>query len=98
MLSIARVRQERREELAAVTHVDGTARLQLVWPDPASAFRQLIEAFAARTGTPVLLNTSFNLRGEPIVETPEDALQTFSWSGLETLVMGSFVIEKGPIR
>lgn len=95
MLSIAKVRPDFRERIPAVTHVDGTARLQLVWPEPRTPFRALLEAFAARSGLPVLLNTSFNLRGEPIVETPHDALRTFSWSGLDFLVMGSFIIRKG---
>lgn len=66
MLSVAPVRAEMRERLPAVTHVDGTARVQLVNREGGGRFRGLIEAFAARTGVPVLLNTSFNRRGEPI--------------------------------
>ena len=94
MLSIVRVRDEFRSIIPAVTHVDGTARVQLVWPHPETHFRSLLERFSARTGIPVLLNTSFNLRGEPIVETPADALQTFSWSGLDVLAIGEFLVFK----
>jgi carbamoyltransferase len=97
MLAIARVRTEQRHRIPAVTHVDGTGRLQLVWPDPNPPFRALLERFGARTGIPVLLNTSLNLRGEPIVETPHDALRTFSWSGLDALVIGSFIVDKTDI-
>ena len=97
MLSIAPVLAEQRSRIPAVTHVDGTARLQLVWSEPNPPFRALIEQFGARTGIPVLLNTSFNLQGEPIVETPQDALRTFSWSGLDALIIGSFVVAKSDI-
>ena len=95
MLSIARVRDEKRSAIPAVTHADGTARLQLVWSEPRSSFRCLIEAYAERSGIPVVLNTSFNRRGEPIVETPDDALRTFSWTGLDAVFLGNFVVTKG---
>ncbi|MBV8152423.1 MAG: carbamoyltransferase, partial [Candidatus Eremiobacteraeota bacterium] len=57
-------------------------------------FHRLIETFGKRTGVPVLLNTSFNLRGEPIVETPKDAINTFEWSGMDALVLGNVVVAK----
>lgn len=76
----------------ATTHIDGTARVQTV--DEDSAFGHLLTEFCNRTGCPALLNTSFNLKGQPIVETPRDALATFFSCGLDALVMGNFIVEK----
>lgn len=98
MLSIANVRREQQAKIPAVTHVDGSARLQLVWSEQNSRFRRLLEAFSERTGIPVVLNTSFNTRGEPIVETPYDALLAFSWTGLDALVIGDYIVLKGGIH
>jgi carbamoyltransferase len=94
MLSVAQVRSDARADIPAVTHVDGTARVQLVWERSDSAFRRLLEHFDTLTGLPVLLNTSFNRRGEPIVSSPADALKTFTWSGLDCLVMGNVLVHK----
>ncbi len=96
MLFACDVRAEYRSLLPAVTHVDGTARVQTV--DHQEPFLQaLLIAFYRRTGIPVLLNTSFNLAGEPIVETPEDAIRAFLSCGLDTLVLEGAVITKaGP--
>ncbi len=94
MLMVARVRPERAAEIPAVTHVDGTGRLQRVNRDTNPAYYRLIERFGERTGTPVLLNTSFNLRGEPVVDTPAQALSTFAHSDIDALFMGRIVIEK----
>ncbi|WP_437476413.1 carbamoyltransferase C-terminal domain-containing protein [Sorangium sp. So ce1014] len=80
--------------LPAITHVDGSARPQTVDNAAPPLFRALLERFFAVTGCPVLLNTSFNLRGMPIVCTPEDALLCFAMSGLDALVLGDFVIER----
>ena len=80
--------------LPAVTHVDGSARPQTVDPETAPRFAALLAAFERRTGCPVLLNTSFNVRGEPIVCTPADALMTFVDAGLDTLVLEDFLIER----
>lgn len=77
-----------RSEMPAVTHVDGTARLQTVGRAEHPRFHALISAFQRRAGLPVVLNTSFNLRGEPIVAEPLDACRTFAHSGLHALVMG----------
>lgn len=88
------VRSAWRERLGAVTHVDGTARLQTVEREVNPRFYELIAAFERRTGVPVVLNTSFNLNGEPIVCTPEHALRTFYSCGLDVLVLGPFVIRK----
>jgi len=84
----------RRAEIPAVTHADNTARVQTVNRDSNPRYWTLINEFAKLTGTPVIMNTSFNLRGEPIVCTPQDAIRTFYSSGLDFLVLGDFVIAK----
>jgi carbamoyltransferase len=83
-----------RSEIPAVTHVDGSARIQTVGPDGLPQYRALLEAFHARTGCPLLVNTSFNVRGEPIVATPEDALRCFQRTNLDVLVLGGCVVQK----
>lgn len=93
MLFACDVRAEYRALLPAITHVDGTARVQTI--DGQEPFlRALLMAFYRRTGVAVLLNTSFNLAGEPIVETPEDAIRAFLSSGLDMLVLEGAVITK----
>jgi carbamoyltransferase len=94
MLSVSNVNQLKRHEIPAVTHADGTARVQIVRPEVNQRFHALISAFHKITGTPVLLNTSFNLRGEPIVNSPRDALNTFSLSGMDYLVIENCIIDK----
>jgi carbamoyltransferase len=94
MLYVADVRGDKRDVIPAVTHVDGTGRLQTVRPDVNGRYYRLIHAFGQATGVPVLLNTSFNLKGEPIVNRPEEALRTFSLSGMDALVLGDCVVEK----
>ena len=88
------IKPEWRSKLGAVTHVDGTGRLQTVEAEIQPKFYRLIQAFEKRTGIPVLLNTSFNLNGEPIVMSPEHAIRTFYSCGLDTLVLGPYVIRK----
>lgn len=94
MLAVAPVRAEARERIPAVTHVDGTARLHLVEHSVNPIYYDLIRAFERRTGVPVLLNTSFNLRGEPMVNTAADAIKTFQWSGMDALVLGRTLVLK----
>ncbi|MGH8003370.1 MAG: carbamoyltransferase C-terminal domain-containing protein, partial [Limisphaerales bacterium] len=84
----------KNSDLPAVTHVDGSARLQTIRREQNPLFYDLIAEFEKKTGCPVLLNTSFNLRGEPIVSSPEDAYRTFLASGLDYLVLGSFLLDK----
>ncbi|MCK6481153.1 MAG: carbamoyltransferase [Planctomycetes bacterium] len=98
MLLARRVRPEAAERIPAVVHVDGTARVQTVRREDDPLFHALIEAFGRRTGVPVVLNTSFNLRGEPIVETPADAVECFLRSRLDALVIGDLVLEKGRLH
>jgi carbamoyltransferase len=77
-----------------VNHVDGTGRLQTVAEANNPAYRKLIEGFFRRMGVPMVLNTSFNDKGEPIVCSPEDALPTYFATGIDALVIGSYVLEK----
>ena len=88
MSGVFPVRPEWRERLAAVTHVDGTARLQTLSRDMAPRLYKLLEAYGQRTGIPVLLNTSFNLAGEPIVNRVVEGYTTFRRSGMDVLVAG----------
>ncbi|MFZ2159778.1 MAG: carbamoyltransferase [Bradyrhizobium sp.] len=83
-----------RSEIPAVTHVDYSARIQTVHRDTNPLFHQLLSAFKARTGCPILVNTSFNVRGEPIVCTPEDAFRCFMGNELDLLVVGNCVLQK----
>jgi carbamoyltransferase len=94
MLYVVDVRDKARDRLPAITHVDGTARLQTVCADVSPRYYRLIEQVGEATGMPVVLNTSFNLKGEPIVNTPAEAYSTFSRSGIDMLVLGEHVIEK----
>jgi carbamoyltransferase len=84
----------RRSAIAAVTHVDYSARVQTVDGRWNPRFRDLIAAFEKRTGVPVLVNTSFNIRGEPIVCTPSDAVRCFLKTGMDTLVLGNLVVSR----
>src|SRR5438445_660454 len=94
MILTAQVRQEKRSVIPSVTHVDGSARPQTVEKEINPLYWRLIDEFEKRTGVPVIMNTSFNLRGEAIVHTPTDAIRTFFSSGMDALVMGSFLVEK----
>jgi carbamoyltransferase len=94
MILTAQVRPEKRSVIPAVTHVDGSARPQTVERDVNPLYWRLLDEFGQRTGVPVLMNTSFNLRGEAIVHTPTDAVRTFFSSGMDALVIGSFLIDK----
>ncbi len=88
------VRPEKRGVIPSVTHVDGSARPQTVEKSVSPLYWNLINEFGRRTGVPVLMNTSFNLRGEAIVNTPTDAIRTFFSSGMDALVMGSYLVNK----
>jgi carbamoyltransferase len=94
MLYVVKVKPEKRHLLPATTHVDGTARLQTVHRDVSPRYYRLIERFGEATGVPVLLNTSFNLRGEPIVNTPREAFQAFSKSDMDLLVLENCLVYK----
>jgi carbamoyltransferase len=83
-----------RSEIPAVTHVDYSARVQTVHAETNPRYHALLSAFKRRTGCPVLVNTSFNVRGEPIVCTPEDAFRCFMGTEMEMLVIGDCVLAK----
>ena len=83
-----------RSDIPAVTHVDYSARIQTVHKETNPAFHDLLESFKAKTGCSVLVNTSFNVRGEPIVCTPEDAFRCFMGSEIEVLVAGNCLLRK----
>jgi carbamoyltransferase len=90
------VRPEKKEAIAAAVHVDGSARVQSVTRDQNERYYDLIKNFAVRTGVPAVLNTSFNLKGEPIVNSPFDAIRTFYTSGLDGLFLDRWLIQKTP--
>lgn len=94
MLFVFDVRPDKAERLGAVRHIDNTARVQTVRREQNPRYYDLIGEFAKRTGVPVLVNTSFNTRGEPIVCTPRDAVECFWSSPLDALAIGSFLLEK----
>ena len=95
MQKVHPVRPEWQDRLGAVTHVDGTGRLQTVDAAANPKWHALIAAFGDVTGVPVVLNTSFNVRGEPIVDTPDDAIRCWATTGLDRLVLGPCVVTKG---
>ncbi len=92
MLMVAPVKKEKQSVIPAVTHADGTGRLQTVHKETNPRYHRLVEKFGEKTGVPVVLNTSFNLKGEPIVTTPENAYNTFSKSGMDVLVLGNYIV------
>jgi carbamoyltransferase len=98
MLLAKRVRPEWRDRIPAVVHVDGTARVQTVTEAVNPLLYRLLRDFEALTGTPVLINTSFNVKGEPIVETPDDAVVCFLTTGIDHLVLDDRLISKNALH
>ncbi|MEW6202722.1 MAG: carbamoyltransferase C-terminal domain-containing protein [bacterium] len=94
MLLIAPVHLDKRTLIPSVTHIDGTARLQTVGKEQPGQFRQVIEHFYQKTDIPLILNTSFNVSGEPIVETPQDAVNCFLNTQMDALLLGRYFLEK----
>lgn len=94
MLMVSPVVEAKREVIPATTHEGGTGRLQTVDQQTNYRYYEIIKRFGQATGVPVLLNTSFNLRGEPIVNTPANAWNTFSKSELDLLILGQFLVRK----
>lgn len=94
MLFIYRVKPGRAERIPSALHTDRTARVQTVHAETNPLFHELLAAVGRATGVPVLVNTSFNVRGEPIVATPKAAIEAFFSTSLDALVIGSFVLEK----
>jgi len=94
MLKVCQVREDKVDILPAITHVDGSARLQTVNKETHPEYHALITDLGERTGVPVVLNTSFNIQGEPVVESPRDAIRCFFTTGLDALCIGSYIISK----
>ena len=94
MLFVYPVRSEKRGVVPAITHIDGTARVQTVTRESNPTYYRLIEEFEKRRGVPMVLNTSFNVMGEPIVNTPADAVRCFYSTGMDALVLGDYVLLK----
>ena len=94
MLAVYPVREEKRGVIPAVVHEDGTGRLQAVDKAENPRYHSLIQAFEKLTGVPVVLNTSFNIKGEPIVNTPQDAIRCFVNSGIDYVVLDRFIVSK----
>ena len=88
------VRCKRPEDIPSGVHVDDTARVQTVTKDSNGRFYSLVKSFGEKTGVPIIINTSFNDKGEPIVESPEDAIACFSKTGIDVLVLENYLIEK----
>lgn len=97
MLLVVPVVKEHRDAVPAITHVDGTARVQSVTTDTNLDFYRLVERFGQLTGVPVVLNTSFNLRGEPIVHRPAEAVADFLRSDMDALFLGPYLATKVPL-
>ena len=97
MVFVVNVKEEYRELLGAITHIDGTARIQTVSRRDNERFWKLIMAFGERTGVPIVLNTSFNNYAEPIVNTPRDAVACYLTTGLHILAIEDYIIKKKPV-
>lgn len=94
MLKVCHVLADKRELISAVTHVDGSARLQTVTRALNPRYYDLIKNLGDKTGVPVVLNTSFNIQGEPVVESPKDAIRCFFSTGLDMLIIGNYLLKK----
>lgn len=94
MLKVCNVLKDKQAIIPSITHVDGSARLQTVNKKTNPKYHSLIYKLGEKTGVPVVLNTSFNIQGEPVVESPKDALRCFYSTGLDALVIGNYVLEK----
>ncbi|HZN58603.1 MAG TPA: carbamoyltransferase [Planctomycetota bacterium] len=92
MLMVPQVRPQYHSVLPAITHEDGTGRVQTLTPELNGRFYDLVKRFGELTGVPVVVNTSFNVRGEPIVQSPQDAHRTFLNTGIDALVIGNFIV------
>lgn len=94
MLFVPLVKEDKKDIIKAVTHVDGTGRLQTVTKEFNGKFYDIIKSFHEKTGVPILLNTSFNVAGEPIVETPEDAIKCFLKTDIDALLIEDYLLIK----
>ena len=88
------VREEYRCQLPGITHVDGTARIQAISIEAEPFMHKILMAVKRKTGFPIVINTSFNVNGEPIVESPFDAIETFLKTQIDVLVIGNYLVDK----
>ena len=96
MLLVPRVRDDKTSVIPAVTHQDQTGRVQTLTEKENGLFYRVVKRFGEKTGVPVVINTSFNVRGEPIVCTPRDAYKTFVNTGIDAMVIGKYVLTEKP--
>ena len=94
MLIACKVNKKIKNKIPAVVHVDDTCRVQTVDKDTNASFYNLLKSFKKITGIPVLLNTSFNIKGQPIVNNPDQAIKTFKNTNIDVLVIGNYILEK----
>jgi carbamoyltransferase len=94
MLNVFPAKQKAKERMPAIVHIDGTARLQTVSKEENPLFHSLLREVEKLKGVPCVLNTSFNIKGEPVVCSPMDAIKCWSSTGIDVLVMGAFILEK----
>ena len=94
MLMACKIKKDKMKIIPAIVHVDGTCRVQTVKKNINKKFYNLINEFYKITGVPVLLNTSFNVKGQPIVNTPLEAIETFKSTNIDVLAIGDFVLSK----
>ncbi|MBU4501905.1 MAG: carbamoyltransferase [Nanoarchaeota archaeon] len=98
MLFVFKIKNEKQKIIPGVTHIDGSGRLQTVRKEDNKKYYGLINEFKKLTGIPIVVNTSFNVKGEPIVNSPADAIRCFLGNGIDCLVMGDYIIKKEDIR
>ena len=98
MLRVMFVRSDKREQIPAVVHVDRTSRIQTISHKENPGYWSLIKAFHEQTGVPLVLNTSFNITGKPVVETPHDAVECFEGTEIDILVLDPYVISRRPLQ
>ena len=98
MLGVFPVKADKRRVIPAVTHVDGSGRLQIISRQQNARYYDIVKKFGNKTGVYVLMNTSFNLKGEPIVNTPQNAFNTFKKSGLDILALEKYIVLKEDFR
>ena len=94
MLIASKVKMDMKEKVPAIVHIDNTCRVQTVGKNNNLRYRKLLEDFYKLTGCPVLLNTSFNIKGQPIVNTPKQAIDCYLGTNIDFLVIGDYYIEK----
>lgn len=98
MLRVVSVHPDKRDMIPAIVHVDGTARVQTLTASENPGYWEIVSAFHQLTGVPLVLNTSFNLAGKPIVETPADALECFASTEIDLLLLGPYLLSKRPLE